>query len=116
LVGGLAAFLMISISIVLFSGNNVLLLIVVSVECLAILYFWHDRYDLCFLLVIGIFGSLGEAFFVQFGVWRYSNPTFIGVPLWFPVAFGTSGLIAGRWVRAITGGWKAIDSERTLKE
>ncbi len=58
-----------------------LLFIVVLVESLAALRPWHDGYDLSFLLAIAVLGSLAEAAFVRFGVWRYANPTLLGAPL-----------------------------------
>jgi hypothetical protein len=71
---------------------------------------WYDRLDLSFLLVIAVLGSLAEAVFVHFGVWYYANPTFLGVPLWFPFAFGTTGLIGGRLARTLTGIWEKASS------
>ena len=60
---------------------------------------------MAFFLVIAVFGTIAEALFVHFGVWRYANPTFLGIPAWFPVAFGTAGLIEARLVRTITQIW-----------
>jgi len=40
------------------------------------------------------------------GVWRYANPTLLGVPLWFPAAFGTAALIGERLVRTINLIWE----------
>ncbi len=57
---------------------------------------------MCFFLIIGVLGTMAEAVFVQFGVWTYANPTFLGVPLWFPVAFGTTGLIGSRLAQTLT--------------
>jgi hypothetical protein len=82
------------------------LLIVAGVECTIALVLWHERRDLSFFLVIAILGSMAEAVFVQFGVWRYANPTVLGVPVWFPLAFGTTGLIGGRLARTIVGIWE----------
>jgi hypothetical protein len=104
----LAAFSVLVASVSLLWRNNVLLFVVALVECLAGLVLWHDRLDLGFFLVIAVLGSLAEAVFVQFGVWYYANPTFLGIPLWFPFAFGTTGLIGGRLARTITKMWEAL--------
>jgi uncharacterized membrane protein YoaT (DUF817 family) len=107
LVRELAAFSLLETSIVMLWRNNLLLFIIVLVESLAVLSLWHNQYDLIFFLVMAVLGSLAEAVFVHFGVWRYGNPTFLGVPLWFPLAFGMAGLIGGRLVRTVTEMWEA---------
>lgn len=107
LVRELAAFSLLETFIMVLWRNNLLLFIIVLVESLAVLNLWHNRYDWIFFLVMAVLGSLAEAVFVHFGVWRYGNPTFLGVPLWFPLAFGTAGLIGGRLVRTITEMWEA---------
>jgi hypothetical protein len=100
-----AVFSLLVASVSLLWRSNLLLFIVALVECLAALTLWHDRLDVSFFLVIGVLGSLAEAVFVRFGVWHYANPTFLGIPLWFPLAFGTTGLIGGRLARTITQIW-----------
>ena len=103
-----AAFTLLVASVVLLWRDNLLLFIVMLAECLAALRLWHDRYDVSFFLIIAVLGSLAEAVFVHFGVWQYANPTSLGVPLWFPVAFGTTGLIGGRLARTIAGIWEEV--------
>ena len=101
LVRQLLAFSLLVASVVLLWRNNLLLFVVVLVEGLIALALWHDRYDVSFFLIIAVLGSLAEAVFVHFGVWHYANPTLLGVPLWFPLAFGTTGLIGGRLARTM---------------
>lgn len=115
LIKGLAAFALLAAFVVLLWENNLLLFLVMLVEGLVVLWLWHDRYDLSFLLVIGGLGSLAEAVFVQCGVWHYANPSFLGVPLWFPVAFGMAGLIGGRLARTLTGIWEEASSSQASK-
>ena len=103
---GITAFSLLVASIVLLWRDNLLLLLVVLVEGLAALGLWHDRYDLSVFGIIGVLGSLAEAVFVHFGVWHYANPTVLGVPLWFPLAFGTAALIGKRLIWTITTIWE----------
>ena len=112
---GRAAFSLLAASIVLLWKDNMLLLIVMLVEGMVALGFWHDRYDLSVFLVIAVLGSPAEAVFVHFGVWQYANPTLLGVPLWFPVAFGTSALIGKRLVCTITSMWEDASRSRVAK-
>jgi hypothetical protein len=106
LVTELAAFSLLVASVSLLWKNNLLLFAVALVECLAGLVLWHDRLDVSFFLIIAVLGSLAEAVFVHFGVWYYANPTLLGMPIWFPLAFGTTGLIGGRLARTITKMWE----------
>ena len=101
-----AAFSVLVASVTLLWKNNLLLLIVALVECLVALALWHNRFDLTFFLIIAVLGSLAEAVFVHFGVWRYANPTLLGMPIWFPLSFGTTGLIGGRLAQTITAIWE----------
>jgi uncharacterized membrane protein YoaT (DUF817 family) len=101
----LAAFCVLAASVTLLWRQNLLLFIVALVECVAALVLWHNRLDVSFFLVIAVLGSLAEAVFVRFGVWIYANPTLVGVPLWFPLAFGTTGLIGARLAQTLTGLW-----------
>ncbi len=104
----LVAFSLLVTSVVLLWRQNLLLFVVALVECLAALRLWHDRLSLSFFLIIAVLGSLAEVVFVRFGIWRYANPSFLGIPLWFPLAFGTTGLIGGRLARTITALWDQV--------
>jgi hypothetical protein len=108
-----AGFSLLVASVTLLWRNNLLLLIVVLLECLIALRRWHDRMDVSFLLIIAIFGSLAELVFVRFGIWRYTNPSLAGMPLWFPVAFGTTGLIGQRLARIVAALWERTASSST---
>jgi len=105
LVQELAAFCLLVISIVLLWRDNLLLFVVVMAESLVTLRLWHERQDVCTFFGIAVVGSLAEAAFVHFGVWRYANPTLLGMPVWFPLSFGTAGLIGQRLSRTITAFW-----------
>ena len=106
LVVELAAFSILVASVGLLWRNNLLLFAIMLVECLAALWLWHDRYDVSFFLIIAVLGTLAEAMLVHSGVWQYANPTLLGMPLWFPWAFGTTGLIGERLARTITAMWE----------
>jgi hypothetical protein len=115
LVMELAAFSVLVASVTLLWRNNLLLFIFALVECMVALALWHNRFDLTFFLIIAVLGSLAEAVFVRFGVWRYANPTFLGMPIWFPLAFGTTGLIGGRLAQTITALWESVSPSPASK-
>jgi uncharacterized membrane protein YoaT (DUF817 family) len=90
------------VAIVVLQGSSTFTLAVLLAIAIVTLILWHDRYDRWSFLVVAVFGTCAEVFFVRYGVWRYSNPAVFGVPFWFPVAFGTSALIGERLIRTVT--------------
>ncbi len=93
--------------------HNTLLLAALCVESLLAFRWWRQRYDSACFLVIAIAGSLAEMGFVRAGVWRYANPTAVGIPVWFPVSFGLAGLIGQRLVRCVVALWDQASPPQT---
>lgn len=104
----LIAFAILVASVTSLWRHNLLLLGVTLVECVVALRLWHARLDLCFFLVIAVLGTLAEAVFVHCGVWHYANPSLLGIPLWFPLAFGTTALIGVRLAGTAATLWDRI--------
>jgi hypothetical protein len=102
------AFFILVSSIIFLWQSNLFLLTAVIIQCLVILWFWHERYDVTFFVVISVFGTIAEGAFVRSGIWQYNNPTFYGIPLWFPVAFGTTALITQRLALTLTEIWNKV--------
>ncbi|MBN1810751.1 MAG: hypothetical protein JXA14_02835 [Anaerolineae bacterium] len=61
-----------------------------------------------FFLVLAVFGTLAEMVFTHSGVWHYANPTWVGISLWFPLAFGTAGLTGQRLAHTAAKAWEKI--------
>lgn len=101
----IAFFVVLESCVALLWRYNTLLLVIAAIICAVALTLWHSRLDICFFLIIAVLGSLAELTFVHFGGWEYANPTLLGVPVWFPVAFGTTGLIGGRLARTTNAIW-----------
>ena len=101
----IAAFVFLVACASLLWRDNGLLLLVAAGICGFALERWHTRFDVCLFLVIAVLGSAAEAVFVYSGVREYANPTLLGVPIWFPLAFGTTGLISGRLARTLSAIW-----------
>jgi uncharacterized membrane protein YoaT (DUF817 family) len=101
----LAAFSLLTVSVVLLWRSNALLLIVLLAEITAVMCLWHDRQDLSFFAIVAVLGSTVEVVFVHSGIWRYGNPSFLGVPPWFPIAFPAFALVGQRLARTIVDMW-----------
>jgi hypothetical protein len=110
----LAAFSVLVLCVSVLWRNNLILFFVALVQGAFVLWLWHDRFDLSMLFVIGGLGSIAEAVFVQFGVWHYANPAFFGIPLWFPLSFGTAGLIGGRLARTLVEIWEELSPSQGI--
>lgn len=54
------------------------------------------KYDLLFFVGGGIAGALAEIICIYFNCWEYAHPTFLGIPLWLPVAWGTVSVLIKR--------------------
>ena len=102
-----ATFCLLVASIVLLWRDNTILLAVVAAECLMALALWRERHDASFFLILAVFGTLAEMAFTHSGVWQYANPTLLGIPLWFPLAFDTAGLVGQRLARSAVRIWEA---------
>lgn len=68
--------------------NNLLLLFLVIVVGSVVVYLWHGKDDIYFFIAGFVFGGGGEIINVYFGSWQYTNPTFLGIPIWLPLAWG----------------------------
>lgn len=66
--------------------------------------FWHKKNDYGFFITGALLGTATEIICTQFGIWVYSNPTFLNIPLWLPFAWGLAGLLIVRIAECITKG------------
>jgi hypothetical protein len=84
-------------SIALFFENNILVGVILLVLCFIRLWLWHKEDDLFFFFSGALFGPTSEIILISFGVWRYANPTFLGIPLWLPLAWALAVMIIKRF-------------------
>lgn len=80
-IGGMA-------SIVIFYQNNFLLTFLLATGWLIGILFWHKNHDIYFYVAGAILGPLSEIVAIYFGAWEYTNPSFLGIPIWLPFAWG----------------------------
>ena len=82
--------------IFLFYYRNTLLTLLLAIAWTIGLVFWHEKHDVLFFVVAAIVGPLAEIVCVHFGVWSYKNPSFLGIPMWLPLAWGLSIMVIKR--------------------
>jgi len=82
--------------IVLFYLDNFLLTALLFITWIFGLKFWYKKHDSYFFVIAAIVGPIGEIVAIGFGVWQYANPTFLGIPLWLPLAWGLFAVMIKR--------------------
>ncbi|OVE75132.1 hypothetical protein BVX95_00125 [archaeon D22] len=84
------------LNIILFHNNNALsTIIMLTLVGIAFRYF-HTKEDIVFYFMGAFLGPFLEILCIKYGVWKYSNPLFLGIPLWLPFLWGFAFLIARR--------------------
>jgi hypothetical protein len=68
-----------------------------TILSVGILLFWNKIQDIFRYSVAAVGGTTAEVVCIYFGVWTYSNPTYI-IPIWLPLVWGLTGIISGRLV------------------
>lgn len=84
------------ISISLFFMNNLLLTFLLMFAWALGIKKWHKKHDVVFFITGAIIGPLGEILCIYFGVWQYANPSFLGIPVWLPFAWGLATMLIKR--------------------
>jgi len=69
---------------------------------------WHSRGDVRIFLIGLFFGCSIEIAGVALGVWMYTDPTFLGIPLWLPAAWGISAVVLMHVGQAIGGAGRPV--------
>ena len=88
-------------TVVLLWRNNVILFAILFVECAITITLWKQQYDIMYFLFGAIIGPVMEMISIHFGIWAYTNPTFLGIPVWLPVLWGFAAIVLSRIARTI---------------
>ena len=92
----LAVFAACAAEIVLLYAFPFLLAAVLALTAVATWAFWREGQYWCVFFVGAAVGGVGETICANAGAWQYTHPTFLGIPVWLPVAWGlVSMLIKG---------------------
>jgi hypothetical protein len=86
----------------LFWANNLLVTSLLFLLWLIALKFGHKKDDFIFFVTGAIIGPTAEMICVKFFTWQYSNPLFLGIPPWLPLAWGVFVVLIKRISETIT--------------
>lgn len=89
----LAIFLSTVVSVIVLYGNNILLTFLLLSYFLVGVFLIYDKKDLLLYLIWAVAGPTVEIGATGTSVWVYSNPTFFGIPIWLPFAWGSTAMI-----------------------
>jgi len=82
--------------LVLFWENNLLASVLVLLVYLLIRFLWPKKHDDIYFITGGIIGPVVEIICIHFGIWSYTNPSGLGIPLWLPLAWGLATVMITR--------------------
>ena len=70
-------------------------ILVYTITLLTIVFF-HSKEDTIFFMYAALLGTFVEIVAIYYGVWKYENPAFLGIPYWTPPIWGYLFLIGRR--------------------
>ncbi|MBN2042384.1 MAG: hypothetical protein JW754_01105 [Candidatus Aenigmarchaeota archaeon] len=85
----------ITFACLLFWNNYIVLAFLFFLSGVTI-YVQKKKYDILFYFTAVLVGSSAEIICVNFGAWSYTNPMFLGVPVWIALGWGLVLLLVKR--------------------
>lgn len=79
-------------SVIILWNFNYLLTLVLFLIAVLWLYFNYEKNYILTFVICSLLGAFAEVVAIQFGVWQYSNPSFLGVPIWLFPLWGLASL------------------------
>ncbi len=80
----------------LFHENNILIAVSLIILWLVVMKFLYKKHDIYFFVTGAAVGTIAETISIYSGVWEYANPTYLGIPLWLPIAWGFAAVLIRR--------------------
>jgi len=93
LVRDLFIFWFVILLVVLSWTNNILVTAILIASYGVRYYFWPNREDHVLYVGGAILGPIAEIIATKAGIWHYTLPTFLNIPLWLPFAWGFAAVL-----------------------
>ncbi len=106
------------LSIAFFWRNNVITTWLLIFGWLVAILLWHKKEDILFFVAAAVLGLIIELIGVHFGVWAYGNPSWLGIPVWIPLAYGYSSIVISKIGKTISnfGFGQKVEKERKTQK
>lgn len=79
--------------VVLCWTNNILVTAILIAAYGVRYYFWPNKEDHILYIGGAILGPIAEIIATKVGIWHYTIPTFLNIPLWLPFAWGFAAVL-----------------------
>jgi len=83
--------------------NNIAVTAIILGFYLLRYFLWPNREDHIIFMAGAILGSIAEIIATHAGVWSYTLPTFLNIPVWLPFAWGFVSVIIVRVAQCVKG-------------
>lgn len=97
----LTIFFLVLFLMILVWRNNVAATAIVIVCYLIRYLLWPNREDHIIFIAGAVLGSIAEIIATYAGIWGYTLPTFLNIPLWLPFAWGFVSVIIVRIAQSL---------------
>lgn len=81
------------LSVVVLFRQTLLLLVILACMHVGTLYLLRSKRYLAIYAAASVLGPAAEAISIYAGAWSYSDPSFLGIPLWLPLVWGSAGVL-----------------------
>ena len=88
LIRDLIIFWLVVFLVVITWRHNMVVVAILVAAYLARYWFWPNREDHIFYIAGAIIGPVAEIVATHAGIWGYTLPTFLKIPVWLPFAWG----------------------------
>lgn len=79
--------------VVLCWTNNILVTVILIAAYGVRYYFWPNKEDHVLYIGGALLGPIAEIIATKVGIWHYTLPTFLNIPLWLPFAWGFAAVL-----------------------
>jgi len=79
--------------VVLCWTNNILVTVILIAAYGVRYYFWPNKEDHVLYIGGALLGPIAEIIATKVGIWQYTLPTFLNIPLWLPFAWGFAAVL-----------------------
>ncbi len=93
-------FILLFLVILVWKNNIAVTAIILGFYCLRY-FLWPNREDHIIFIAGALLGSAAEIIATHAGVWRYTLPTFLNIPVWLPFAWGFVSVLIVRIAQCV---------------
>ncbi len=94
-------FFFVIFTVVLVWKNNAAVTAIIIGAYLLRYFLWPNKEDHLFFTAGAIIGTTAEIIATHAGIWRYTLPTFLNIPVWLPFAWGFASVLIIRIAQCV---------------